>query len=161
LHRDIKPGNILLDENFNAKLADFGLSRIAHYMNESASDYRSTAVVQTEAVGTREYMDPNCIKNGTVIFTRSTDVYSFGRVLLEIACTGKSRADVWEQYNRNPENMAAVADARLRGNFNVAQMKHVALLGLWCSLLDDHQRPTMQQAMDVLERNAILPKLRV
>jgi serine/threonine protein kinase len=159
LHRDIKPGNILLDENFNAKLADFGLSRIAHYMNETESDDGSTALVQTKAVGTRAYMDPNCQKNGTVIFTRRTDVYSFGLVLLDIACTGKSRADVWEQYNRDQENMAAVADARLRGNFNVTQMKHVAVLGLWCSLLDDHQRPSMQEAMDVLERGATLPKL--
>lgn len=169
LHRDIKPSNILLDEQFNAKLADFGLSRIAHQKNGAAltttretlqCDSRYTAVVQTKAIGTRAYMDPNCIKDGNVNFRRHSDVYSFGLVLLEIACTGKSREYVWDLYKHNPENMAAAADARLKGNFDVAQMQHVVVLGLWCSSLDDRKRPSLLQAMEVLERNAPLPNLR-
>jgi serine/threonine protein kinase len=167
--QDIKPSNILVDERFNAKLADFGLSRIAHTMNEEAlttaretlqCDSRSTAVVQTKAIGTKAYMDPNCIKDGIVSFTRHSDVYSFGLVLLEIACTGNSRALVWDMYKRNPENMAASADVRLKGNFDVAQMQHVVVLGLWCSSLDDRQRPSLLQAMEILERGATLPNLR-
>lgn len=168
LHRDIKPGNILLDENFNAKLADFGLSRIANHKNEAGpttaieilrSDSGTTSV-QTIAVGTKAYMDPNCIKAGMVNFTRRSDVYSFGLVLLEIACTGKPREYVWEMYKHNPENMAAAADARLTRNFDVAQMQRVVVLGLWCSSLNDCQRPSMLQAMEVLERGAPLPDLR-
>ncbi|KAM0921120.1 hypothetical protein ACQ4PT_007022 [Festuca glaucescens] len=86
LHRDIKPSNILLDNDFSAKLADFGLSRIAS---------ESNATILTAAIGTLWYMDPECMKDGKVNFNRSSDVYSFGIVVLEIACTGKQRETVW------------------------------------------------------------------
>jgi len=168
LHRDIKPGNILLDDQFNAKLADFGLSRIAHDKNEEViktayemlgRDLNGEAEVLTKAIGTAKYMDPNCMKDGLVRVSRRSDVYSFGIVLLEIACTGKSRAQVWDLYKLNPENMAAAADASLNGDFDMAQMQHVVVLGLWCSLLDIARRPSLQQAMEVLEHDATLPNL--
>ncbi|XP_003577940.1 L-type lectin-domain containing receptor kinase IX.2 [Brachypodium distachyon] len=154
LHRDIKPGNILLDNDYNAKLADFGLSRIADHNN---------ATVVTNAVGTRGYMDPQCMKAGKVRFNRSTDLYSFGIVLLEIACQrNKSRDGVWDLYSNNDaERMVEVAaDERLGGNFDRAQMHRVLVLGLWCSLRDGAQRPSMQDAMQLLEHdNTPLPHL--
>ncbi|KQJ89718.1 hypothetical protein BRADI_4g27341v3 [Brachypodium distachyon] len=152
--RDIKPGNILLDNDYNAKLADFGLSRIADHNN---------ATVVTNAVGTRGYMDPQCMKAGKVRFNRSTDLYSFGIVLLEIACQrNKSRDGVWDLYSNNDaERMVEVAaDERLGGNFDRAQMHRVLVLGLWCSLRDGAQRPSMQDAMQLLEHdNTPLPHL--
>jgi serine/threonine protein kinase len=155
LHRDIKPGNILLDDEYNAKLADFGLSRIAN---------KNNATLVTSAVGTMAYMDPQCIKDGDVKFNPSTDVYSFGLVLLEIACARhKSREQVWELYRTN--GVAAfmvedVADQRLEGNFNREQMRRVLVLGLWCSLPDGSHRPSMQQVLRLLEQDdAPLPDL--
>ncbi|XP_024315153.1 L-type lectin-domain containing receptor kinase IX.2 isoform X2 [Brachypodium distachyon] len=152
--RDIKPENILLDNDYNAKLADFGLSRIANHNN---------ATVVTDAVGTRGYMDPQCMKAGKVRFNRSTDVYSFGIVLLEIACKcDKSREGVWNLYsNEVAEHMVeAAADERLGGNFDRAQMHRVLVLGLWCTLPDGTQRPSMQDAMRLLEHdNTPLPDL--
>ncbi|KAF2932661.1 hypothetical protein DAI22_04g014700 [Oryza sativa Japonica Group] len=130
LHRDIKPGNILLDENFNAKLADFGLSRIANPDNNAMLQ-----TTMTIAVGTEGYIDPQCKKDGTVRFNCPSDVYSFGIVLLEITCTGKSREQIC----------------------GLREMERVIILGLWCSAFETKDRPTMQQAMDVLERNAPLP----
>ncbi|KAF7013000.1 hypothetical protein CFC21_027134 [Triticum aestivum] len=150
LHRDIKPSNILLDNNFNAKLADFGLSRIGNQDN---------ATLLTNAIGTEGYIDPECRKVGKVKFYPSSDVYSFGIVLLDIVCTGKSREQVWELYIRG--KVMEAADGRLHGgdDLDKRQMQRVAILGLWCSLLDSSMRPTVRKAMEVLERDEPLPDL--
>ncbi|VAH24460.1 unnamed protein product [Triticum turgidum subsp. durum] len=150
LHRDIKPSNILLDNNFNAKLADFGLSRIGNQDN---------ATLLTNAIGTEGYIDPECRKVGKVKFYPSSDVYSFGIVLLDIVCTGKSREQVWELYIKG--KVMEAADRRLHGgdDLDKRQMQRVAILGLWCSLHDSSMRPTIRKAMEVLERDEPLPDL--
>ncbi|XBI87408.1 hypothetical protein VPH35_025506 [Triticum aestivum] len=150
LHRDIKPANILLDNNFNAKLADFGLSRIGNQDN---------ATLVTTAVGTEGYIDPQCRKSGKVKFNLSSDVYSFGIVLLDITCTRKSREQVWDLYVRG--RVLEAADDRLYGcgDLDMSQLERVAILGLWCSLPDSRKRPTSQEAMEVLERGVSLPDL--
>ena len=164
LHRDIKPRNILLDENFHAKLADFGLSRIANPDNNEV--LQTTVVgsaeehvdVQTTALGTEGYIDPQCKKDGKVRFNCPSDVYRFGIVLLEIACRGKRREEICGLY-RNKGDVIEAADTRLEigGDFERREMERVIILGLWCSAFETQHRPTMQQVMDVLERNAPLP----
>ncbi|WVZ50396.1 hypothetical protein U9M48_001651 [Paspalum notatum var. saurae] len=85
-HEDIKPRNILLDDNFNAKLADFGLSRIADPGHSR---------IMTVPVGSERYLDPECkIPEGKVEFSRSSDIYSYGIVLLEIACGKQGMATI-------------------------------------------------------------------
>ncbi|KAM0900972.1 hypothetical protein ACQ4PT_020284 [Festuca glaucescens] len=151
LHRDIKPSNILLDYHFNAKLADFGLSR--------ATSENNTTLV-TIAIGTEGYMDPQCRKHGKVQFSRKSDVYSFGIVLLEIACTDKSREQVWELYRDSSTELdvvKAAADGNLGGVFDETQMARVILLGLKCSHPDGKRRPYMEDAMKFLEDGIELP----
>jgi serine/threonine protein kinase len=150
LHRDIKPCNILLDKAFNAKLADFGLSRIANEDNET---------LRITAEGTVGYMDPQCMGNGKVRFNRRSDVYSFGIVLLEIACTNLTREQVCDLYTRGAAGAMEAADARLNGEFDRMQMERVVVLGLSCSCPVGAQRSTMEEAMDVLEHDAPLPDL--
>uniref|UniRef100_A0A0E0P4Z9 Protein kinase domain-containing protein n=1 Tax=Oryza rufipogon TaxID=4529 RepID=A0A0E0P4Z9_ORYRU len=151
LHRDIKPGNVLLDENFNAKLADFGLSRMANQDN---------ATLLTTAIGSEGYLDPQCLKHGKVPFKRSSDVYSFGIALLEIACARRHREQIWDLY-RSGGNVVEAADTRLTmgGGLDMREIERVIVLGLWCSALQTQHRPSMRQAMDVLERDGPLPDL--
>ncbi|GKC60490.1 kinase-like domain, phloem protein 2-like protein [Tanacetum coccineum] len=77
LHCDIKSANILLDESLNAKVADFGLSKI------SPANQQYTLLV-TNPVGTPGYCDP--LYMDTYQLTKESDVYSFGVVLFEVLC---------------------------------------------------------------------------
>ncbi|KAM0070275.1 putative protein kinase RLK-Pelle-CR4L family [Helianthus debilis subsp. tardiflorus] len=77
IHCDVKSGNILLDDQWNAKVADLGLSIIG-----SANEQHSLIV--TAAAGTVGYIDPVYWMTNTL--TKESDVYSFGVVLFEVLC---------------------------------------------------------------------------
>eukprot|EP00258_Populus_trichocarpa_P042293 XP_024458312.1 lysM domain receptor-like kinase 3 isoform X2 [Populus trichocarpa] len=76
VHRDIKPSNILLDSNFHAKIADFGLVKLS----EQSPDAGGAAA--SRIVGTFGYLAPEYVRDGHV--TAKSDVYSFGVVLMEL-----------------------------------------------------------------------------
>ncbi|XP_076910784.1 uncharacterized protein LOC143568521 [Bidens hawaiensis] len=77
LHRDIKSANILLDDNWNAKLADMGLSKIGPANQQHT-------VLFTNVVGTPGYCDPQYME--TYALTKESDIYSLGVVLFEVLC---------------------------------------------------------------------------
>nr|XP_043617068.1 probable serine/threonine-protein kinase PBL17 [Erigeron canadensis] len=77
IHRDIKSGNILLDENWIAKVSDFGLSKVG-------PANQAQTVLVSHAAGTPGYCDPVYLEMG--FLSKESDVYSFGVVLFEILC---------------------------------------------------------------------------
>ncbi|KAL7599029.1 hypothetical protein Lser_V15G22758 [Lactuca serriola] len=77
LHRDIKSSNILLDDNWNAKISDLGLSKLG------PANQQYTFLV-SNTVGTIGYCDPLYVETG--LLTKESDVYSFGVVLFEVLC---------------------------------------------------------------------------
>nr|XP_043620005.1 L-type lectin-domain containing receptor kinase IX.1-like [Erigeron canadensis] len=158
LHRDIKSSNIMLDTGFNAKLGDFGLARLVDHEKGSQT---------TILAGTMGYMAPECILTGKV--GKVSDVYSFGVVALEIA-SGKKPLDpmatdghirlvdlVWDLYGKG--TLIQAADSKLDADFDVAEMERLIIVGLWCAHPDPNLRPTIKQAIQVLNFEAPLPNL--
>ncbi|KAL8060855.1 hypothetical protein ABFX02_02G052000 [Erythranthe guttata] len=158
VHRDIKASNIMLDSNFNAKLGDFGLARLVDHEKGAHS---------TVLAGTLGYMAPECMVTGRA--SKETDVYSLGIVLLEIAC-GRRPIDhsrggdrvvlvewVWRLYG-NGELLDA-ADPKLEMGFDEWEMERLMIVGLWCVHPDSGQRPSIRQAVHVLDFEAELPAL--
>lgn len=159
VHRDIKSSNIMLDSEFNAKLGDFGLARLVDHGKGSQT---------TVLAGTMGYMAPECAMTGKA--SRESDVYSFGIVALEIACGRKpinpkaSNEDqvsmvqwVWELYGEG--KLLEAVDPRLCGDFNKTQMERLMIVGLSCAHPDEHLRPSIRQALHVLNFDAPLPIL--
>ena len=150
VHLDIKPQNILLDENFNAKVSDFGLSKLVD---------RDQSQVVTVMRGTPGYMAPEWLSS---VITEKVDVYSFGVVLLEILC-GRRNLD----RSQPEENMHLLhlfkkkieedqlldlvdkfnEDMQLHG----VEVVNIMRVAAWCLQIDFTKRPSMSTVVKVLE----------
>ncbi|XP_062106818.1 probable LRR receptor-like serine/threonine-protein kinase At1g07650 isoform X2 [Humulus lupulus] len=148
VHRDIKPTNILLGKHFEAKLSDFGLSKVMS-LGES--------FVCSEVRGTFGYVDPDYQSNHRV--KSSGDVYSFGVVLLQII-SGKRVINMKLRRPMPLNKMAKVlsrdgkitefADPKLEGAYSAEAFVLVLELALSCTALKT-QRPSMEQIVSKLE----------
>ena len=158
VHRDIKSSNVMLDSDFNAKLGDFGLARLVDHGKGSQT---------TVLAGTMGYLAPECFLTGKA--SKESDVYSFGIVALEI-CSGRraveSKAEenqirlvewVWELYGVG--KLLEAADPRLSADYDEQEMERLMIVGLWCAHPDSKSRPSMRQAISVLNSEALLPLL--
>lgn len=154
-HRDVKSTNILLDDEFNAKVADFGLSRLAH---------PGLSHVSTCAQGTLGYLDPEYYRSYQL--TDKSDVYSYGVVLLELLTSQKvidfsrDQDDVnLATYVINRVNNGAsmeVVDQQLLGNELpgdrlLASIKLFLELALSCLREKKENRPGMNDVVQELQ----------
>ncbi|KAL4588807.1 hypothetical protein LXL04_001702 [Taraxacum kok-saghyz] len=152
VHRDVKSSNILLDKNWNAKVADFGLSKLL----DSEKSY-----VTTRVMGTFGYVSPDYASTG--MLNEGSDVYSFGILLMEIV-TGRSPVD----YSRPPGEMNVVEwfkgmvgsrrgeellDPKINLRPSPRALKRALLVCLRCIDMDASKRPKMGQIVHMLEAN--------
>ncbi|KAG0536902.1 hypothetical protein BDA96_03G101800 [Sorghum bicolor] len=150
VHFDIKPENILLDNNFIPKVADFGLAKLCP---------RDDNFVPMSAMrGTIGYIAPEMISRCFGNISSKSDVYSFGMLLLEMA-GGRRNADpqagsssqayypslVYGQLTRQEEG--EISDAVDMHELE----KKLCIVGLWCIQMRSHDRPTMSEVIDMLE----------
>lgn len=179
LHRDLKASNVMIDDEYNAHLGDFGLARTVQRNGET---HHSTNAI----AGTLGYIAPECYLTGRA--NVETDVYGFGVLALEVACgrrpshrnsddnsrsyscsgtgfcccnnnyiySNNSIVDwVWKLYGMN--RIVDAADPRLLGDFNSEQMERVLKLGLACCNPNPHERPSMGVAVQVLTGEVAAP----
>ncbi|GAB4847192.1 L-type lectin-domain containing receptor kinase IX.1 [Ancistrocladus abbreviatus] len=158
VHRDIKSSNVMLDSSFNVKLGDFGLARLMDHELGGRT---------TGLAGTWGYMAPEYISTRKA--SKESDVYSFGIVALEIA-TGKKSVDtmsaeyqkgllecVWDLYGQG--RLLSAIDERLQMDYEEKQVECLVVVGLWCAHPDYHLRPSIRQAIQVLNFEAPMPTL--
>ncbi|XP_074366608.1 putative wall-associated receptor kinase-like 16 isoform X1 [Apium graveolens] len=152
IHRDIKSTNILLDENFMAKVADFGASKVVP---------RDHAEIATLVQGTFGYMDPEYFHSSEL--TEKSDVYSFGVLLAELI-TGepavsfdrpekdRSLAAYFISSVRTGNGMPSIIQKNLvHEEKNIQQIKQVAMLAARCLKVTGDKRPSMKEVAMELE----------
>ncbi|KAM7509929.1 hypothetical protein LguiB_008804 [Lonicera macranthoides] len=148
VHRDIKPTNILLGRNFEAKLSDFGLSKVIDLGETYAS---------SEVRGTFGYVDPEYQNNRQV--KAAGDVYSFGIVLLQLLSGRRvinmnvkkpMPIDKMAKSLTKDSSIVAFADPKLEGEHSEAAFELAFKLALSCISLEQ-QRPSMEQVVVKLD----------
>ncbi|XP_062157130.1 G-type lectin S-receptor-like serine/threonine-protein kinase SD2-5 [Alnus glutinosa] len=156
VHCDIKPENVLLDDNFVAKVSDFGLAKL---MN------REQSIVYTTLRGTRGYLAPEWITNFAI--SEKSDVYSYGMVLLEII-GGRKNYDSKDSSEKahfpsyaskmlEEGKLEEILDTELEMDEKDERVATAIKVALWCIQENMHLRPAMTKVVQMLEGSCAVP----
>ncbi|OIW15963.1 hypothetical protein TanjilG_04498 [Lupinus angustifolius] len=150
VHRDVKTSNIILDSQFNAKVADFGLARMLIKPGELET--------MSNVVGSFGYIAPEYVQTTRV--SEKIDVFSFGVILLELT-TGK-KANKGDEHSSLAEwalhqvqvgsNIEELLDKEVKEPSYLDEMCNVFKLGIMCTSTFPSNRPSMKEALQVLLR---------
>ncbi|KAK4267388.1 hypothetical protein QN277_024174 [Acacia crassicarpa] len=151
VHRDLKTSNILLNENMQAKICDFGLCR--SFENEHESH------ISTIPAGTLGYLDPEYRGSGKL--KRKSDVYSFGIILLELITGQPAMKEVslgikiqlldWVNPKLNNGDIEAIVDPRLEGHYNRSSAWKLVEISMSCAQPTAIQRPEISEVLTELK----------
>ena len=150
IHRDVKSTNILLDDNYTAKVSDFGASRLVPLDQTQLS---------TMVQGTLGYLDPEYLLTSQL--TEKSDVYSFGVVLVELLTGEKALSfdrpedkrslAMYFLFSLRDDRLFQVLDEHIVNEENIEQLKEAAKLAKRCLRLKGDERPTMKEVVMELE----------
>ncbi|KAM0831371.1 hypothetical protein ACQ4PT_065590 [Festuca glaucescens] len=161
IHCDIKPENILLDEDMSPRIADFGMAKLVG---------RDFSRALTTMRGTIGYLAPEWISGRPI--SAKADVYSYGMVLFElisgrrntegyyghsdggteVEAVGSSKFfPVWAAGKVVEGEVGPMADPRLRGDVQEEELERACRVACWCIQDQEAHRPTMAQVMQALE----------
>ncbi|XP_073053231.1 probable serine/threonine-protein kinase PBL21 [Primulina eburnea] len=152
IYRDLKSSNILLDNDFNVKLSDFGLAKLGPVGDNTH--------VSTRVMGTYGYCAPEYAMSGKL--TLKSDIYSFGVVLLELI-TGRKAIDssrkpgeqnlvVWSHpFLKDRTKFSQMVDPLLEGRFSTRSLQHAIAITSMCLQEQASFRPLISDIVMALE----------
>ncbi|XP_054809597.1 protein NSP-INTERACTING KINASE 3-like isoform X2 [Prosopis cineraria] len=155
IHRDVKAANILLDEDFEAVVGDFGLAKLL--------DHRDSHVT-TAVRGTVGHIAPEYLSTGQS--SEKTDVFGFGILLLELI-TGHKALDFgraanqkgvmldWVKKLHQEGRLSQMVDKDLKGNFDAVELEEMVQVALLCTQFNPLHRPKMSEVLKMLEGDGL------
>ncbi|KAJ4961481.1 hypothetical protein NE237_021391 [Protea cynaroides] len=152
VHKDFKTANVLVDENFIAKVADAGLRRLLGGADVAGPSSR----MMVDDI----FLAPEVKEFGR--FSEKSDVYSFGVFMLELVSGREADQSLpsgsdqnlveWAQNYQDPSNIVSITDHKLGGNFTTEGMKEFMQLSIHCVDFSSERRPNMNHVVSELDR---------
>ncbi|KAK4402773.1 protein NSP-INTERACTING kinase [Sesamum angolense] len=158
IHRDVKAANILLDEDFEAVVGDFGLAKLL--------DHRDSHVT-TAVRGTVGHIAPEYLSTGQS--SEKTDVFGFGILLLELI-TGQKAVDFgrgtnqkgvildWVKKLHQEGKLNLMVDKDLKNDFDRMELEEMVQVALLCTQFNPSHRPKMSEVLRMLEGDGLAEK---
>ncbi|KAJ0736020.1 putative protein kinase RLK-Pelle-LRR-I-1 family [Helianthus annuus] len=162
IHRDIKSANILLDDNWMAKIADFGLSKLQR------ATQQGTTLITNNIAGTEVYLDPEYKNTGKL--KKESDIYSFGVVLFEVLCGRLAYDEIYSggglpsvaRQRFNEGTLKGMVDPKLmeadeiismlKGGVNQDSLETFSKIAHQCLAETQSKRPTMEVIIKELQK---------